>query len=342
MLASKVLRLAGLALALFALSAGCAMSKSTAAGAAPAPIVAVGDIHGDYDAYMAILKSAGLVDSKGRWAGGKTVFVQMGDVPDRGPDTKKIIEHMMALEKQAKRKGGAVVALIGNHEAMNMTGDLRYVTPEEFAAFATRGSARLRDAYFKNRFAELAAHYRAKDPSLDDAGVRAAFDAEVPLGYLEHRLAWSPEGKIGAWVLAHDAVRRIGDTLFVHGGISAAYAAAPIDDINARVRSALQAGGGDILTAEDGPLWYRGVADSADGAEAAVAAATSAYGVRRVVMGHTPSLGGVRALFDGRAIVIDTGASKFYGGKRSYLKIVGGEATAVDDGVETTIAEGAP
>jgi hypothetical protein len=342
MIGRGLVRLAALALALLGLLAGCAMSKTEAAAAAPQEIVAVGDIHGDYDAYMAILKLAGLVDAKGRWAGGKTVLVQVGDIPDRGPDTKKIIEHMMALEKQAKRKGGSLVALVGNHEAMNMTGDLRYVTPGEFAAFATRGSARLRETYFKNRFDELAAHYRAKDPALDDAGVRAAFEAEVPLGYLEHRLAWSPEGKFGAWVLQHDAVRVIGETLFVHGGISPAYAALSVDEINARVRAALAAGGGDILTGEDGPLWHRAAADDTAEGEAAVAAALAAFGVRRVVMGHTPSLKGIRALYGGRAVVIDTGASKFYGGARSYLKISGGEAIAVDNGVAAAIVEDLP
>lgn len=341
MLALKHFRLAGaaLALALIGAAAGCATAQAAAEEAAPAPIVAVGDLHGDWDAYMAILKSAGLVDAKGRWAGGKSVFVQVGDIPDRGPGTKRIIEHMMALEKQAKRRGGEVVALIGNHEAMNVTGDLRYVTPAEYAAFATRGSARLRGTYFKSRFAELAAYYRAKDPTLDDAGVKAAFEAEVPLGYLEHRAAWAPTGKFGAWVLKHDAVRRIGDTLFVHGGISLAYAALPLAEINARVKAALAAGGGAILEDEAGPLWHRGIAEGAPEAEAAVAAAMSAYGVSRIVMGHTPSLAGVRALQGGRAIVIDTGASKYYGGVRAYLKIAGEKATAVNEGVETPIAE---
>ena len=99
-------------------------------------VVAIGDIHGDYDNYMAILEAAGLVNTRGKWAGGKTHLVQTGDIPDRGPDTLKIIEHLKKLAKEAKKKGGRVHSLIGNHEAMNVTGDLRYVTAGEFQAFA--------------------------------------------------------------------------------------------------------------------------------------------------------------------------------------------------------------
>ena len=82
-------------------------------------IVAIGDIHGDFRNYMLTLQTAGLVDKKGKWIAGKTHFVQTGDLPDRGPDTIQIIDHITKLAKQAKRKGGRVHSLIGNHEARN-------------------------------------------------------------------------------------------------------------------------------------------------------------------------------------------------------------------------------
>ncbi|MEQ1929703.1 MAG: metallophosphoesterase, partial [Parvularculaceae bacterium] len=248
-------------LAVLVAAAAAALSLSacaTASESAPAPVIAVGDLHGDYDAYISILRAAGLVSARGKWSGGKATLVQLGDVPDRGPDTKKIIEHLIKLEKEAKKKGGRVVPLIGNHEAMNVIGDLRYVTPEEYAAFATAKSKKLRDAHFKANFAALAEFYRKKDPTLDDEGVRAAFEKEAPLGYIEHRLVWGPNGAIGSWIASHDAAVRIGDTLFVHGGISAGYAASTIAAINEAVRRALKAGGGFILEDELGPLWHRG------------------------------------------------------------------------------------
>ena len=71
-------------------------------------IVAIGDIHGDYEQYMKVLTAAGLVDRKGKWAGGETHLVQTGDIPDRGPDTRKIIEHLAEPQKagpQGRRLG---------------------------------------------------------------------------------------------------------------------------------------------------------------------------------------------------------------------------------------------
>src|SRR5687768_13352063 len=100
-------------------------------------VVAIGDVHGDFKQFLEVLRYADLIDGKNKWTGGKTHVVQLGDIPDRGPDTRKIMDLLIDLEKQAKKKGGMVHVLIGNHDAMNVYGDLRYTTPEEFAAFKT-------------------------------------------------------------------------------------------------------------------------------------------------------------------------------------------------------------
>lgn len=325
-------------LAALALAAGCASAQSVEAS--PPRIVAIGDLHGDYDAYRSLIRESGLTDARGRWAGGAAIFVQTGDIPDRGPDTRKIIDHLMKLEKQAQRRGGAVVALVGNHEAMNMIGDLRYTAPAEFAAFATSRSKKLRENYFNAHFDDLQSRYRARDPSLTDEGVREAFYAEAPLGYLEQRAAWSPTGELGAWVGAHDAIYVVGDTLFVHGGVSSAYATLSIDEINRRVRDGFAGGDKAILEDEAGPLWYRGLAEESPQGEADVAAALAAYGVARIVIGHTPSLEGIRSLYGGRVIDIDTGISAYYGGVRSYLEIDNGKIVAHNNGAATVIDDG--
>src|SRR2546422_4951561 len=145
MLASMIRVLAGL---LAALAVG-------AAAPAPAPsawdhvarVVVMGDLHGDYAKFHDMVKQAGLIDARDRWSGGATHLVQVGDVPDRAPDTRRILDLLMRLEPQARRAGGYVHALIGDHESMNMEYDLRYTTPGEFAAFADRDSPRRRDAY---------------------------------------------------------------------------------------------------------------------------------------------------------------------------------------------------
>jgi hypothetical protein len=317
-------------------------------------IVAVGDLHGDYEAYDAILRAAGLVDRRGRWAGGRTVFVQTGDVPDRGPDSLRILRHLIQLQRQAARAGGRVVALVGNHEAMNVTGDLRYVHPGEFAAFADRDSARRRDRIFDSNRSAIEAAYRARRPGMTAEAIRLTWMAATPLGWVEHRAAWAPDGEIGRWVLRNPAVALIDGSLFVHGGISAAYAPLPIDEINRRVAAALAARDstpGAIVNDPLGPLWYRGLA--LRGAEAAAGAndgapagqagppgqpllsideeidlVLRAYGASRIVIGHTPVLDGIALLHGGRLIRIDTGISAPYRGRRTWLEIVDGRVTA--------------
>jgi len=98
-------------------------------------IVAVGDIHGDYDQFVKVLRAAEVVDEKLNWAAGKTHLVQIGDVLDRGPDSRKAMDLLMKLEGQASAAGGAVHPLIGNHEAMVLMNDWRYVHPAEEQAF---------------------------------------------------------------------------------------------------------------------------------------------------------------------------------------------------------------
>jgi hypothetical protein len=112
--------------------------------AAPAavPVYALGDLHGDLDNAIATLRIAGLVDEKGHWTGGTAILVQTGDVVDRGPDSKALLAWLRALTGEASAAGGQVVALLGNHEVMNLRGDWRYVAPEDLAAYGGEDARR--------------------------------------------------------------------------------------------------------------------------------------------------------------------------------------------------------
>jgi hypothetical protein len=324
-----------------------ALTAFPAEAAQPDRIVAVGDLHGDYEAWHQIALRAHIINQRGRWAGGSTILVQTGDIVDRGPDSLKIIRQLMKLQKEAPRSGGRVVVLVGNHEAMNMTDDLRYVDPGEYAAFATPKSARLRErVYQDNREAIVAAH-RAKSPTMASDAIHQAWLAEYPLGKLEHQSAWSPRGDLGRWTIANPAVAKIGGTVFVHGGISVRYAGFPISQINRRTADALTAATSapdSILEDPFGPLWYRGLVNrepepasqATTPQSPAPAQATnypsiddelttvlSSYGARRLVIAHTPNVAGIAISHGGRLIRIDTGISRYYGGKLSYLEIIG-------------------
>src|SRR5688572_15037539 len=77
-----------------------------------ARVVAVGDVHGDLDAFEEVLRLTGLIDTKGHWSGGKAHLVQTGDVPDRGDQTRAIFNLLMRLEQEARAAGGRVHALL--------------------------------------------------------------------------------------------------------------------------------------------------------------------------------------------------------------------------------------
>ena len=102
-------------------------------------IVAVADIHGDYDNFEKILIGTDLVDENLDWIGGKTHLVQLGDILDRGDKAKEAFDLLMKLEKQAETAGGMVHVLIGNHEEANITGivfdQARYLTPGQLLSF---------------------------------------------------------------------------------------------------------------------------------------------------------------------------------------------------------------
>lgn len=234
-------------------------------------IVAVGDIHGDSDRFVELLRAAGVVNEKLAWSGGKTHLVQAGDVLDRGPDSRKAMDLLRKLEPEAEKAGGRVHALIGNHEALVMFGRLMYAHEGEEAAFG--GAERL-----------LA--------------------------------AMGPKGEYGKWICGHNAVIRINDVLFLHGGISPAFADRSLASMNDAVRDELA--GGRIV--EDGvtmhalgPLWYRGYATKQEeDVRKELGPILKAYDAKHVVVGHTASKEGIQVRCGGMVIMIDVGLSRYY------------------------------
>jgi hypothetical protein len=305
-------------------------------------IVAIGDLEGAYEKYLDMLRTAGLIDAENNWTGGHTHLVQLGDIPDRGPNSRAIMDHLMRLERQAQRAGGRVHALIGNHEAMNVEGDLRYVHAGEYAAFATRNSPRVRDQFYQRYIDQTRASPPPGGlPTIDEA-FRARFDAEHPLGWVEHRQAWAPSGPYGRWVAGHNTVVRINDTLFLHAGIGPAFAAADRAAMNRAVQAALNGrpveGYLDILTNEQGPLWYRGFAQHEEAAETAnLEAVLARHGVRRIVIGHTKLAPLVVPRFGGRVIVADIAMPRGHPDPHAFVVIEGEAVTAVHRGQRVPI-----
>jgi len=216
---------------------------STSAGPAPARIVAVGDVHGAYDEFTAILQEVGLIDSRRAWTGGATTFVQTGDVVDRGLKQRECLDLLMELQRQAPRDGGTVIPLVGNHEVMNVIGDLRYVRPEMFRAFAAENAEQRREKARKDYLAFLSAHadhgHEVVTPA--DGEARQKWMDEHPAGFFEYRDAFAPDGHYGKWIRSNRAVVQLGDGVFVHGGLNPALDFGSVRELDERVMADLPA-----------------------------------------------------------------------------------------------------
>ncbi|MEC4728275.1 metallophosphoesterase [Shewanella sp. D64] len=90
-------------------------------------IVALSDVHGQYDVLIQLLKNQKIIDQNNDWAFGDGHMVMTGDMFDRGHQVNEVLWFMYKLDKQAGEAGGKLHLLMGNHEQMVMRGDLRYV-----------------------------------------------------------------------------------------------------------------------------------------------------------------------------------------------------------------------
>jgi hypothetical protein len=221
-----------LTLALLGFALACGLPAQAYEVDTSSRVVAFGDVHGAFDDWTALLRELGVIDANLDWAGGDTHLVSLGDLVDRGPGSRQVVELLQKLEAQAQRAGGAVHMVLGNHEVMVMTGDLRYVSAAEYAAFAGDETAAQRDRAY--------ADYRRLNPGGEEAEVRQVFDQQYPPGFFALRRAYASDGALGQWLLQKPFVIRVNDKVYMHGGIASELAEDSIDGINARLHGELR------------------------------------------------------------------------------------------------------
>jgi hypothetical protein len=203
--------------------------------------VAIADVHGDLQDFVAILQLSGLVDKQNHWKAGPTIFVQVGDLLDRGPQPREVMDLMMRLDSEAKQAGGQVVPMLGNHEVMNIMGDLRYVPSSNYASFATDDSERQQKRAYSEYVQWTTSHAAllAELPQPLEL-TEAEWMARHPLGFIEQREALAPAGVYGAWIREHVAVAKIDGTIFLHGGIEPGLAKTKLDAINKMIHEEIK------------------------------------------------------------------------------------------------------
>ncbi|MGA2587115.1 MAG: metallophosphoesterase [Candidatus Aminicenantales bacterium] len=287
-------------------------------------VVAIGDLHGDYDHFVKILRGTRLVDGDLHWTGDKTHLVQMGDIMDRGDEARKILGLLRKLETEAAAAGGQIHVILGNHEEMNITGFVfnfqDYVTVPQFVSF-------LPDKYRRDKEKE----FGKKNGGRGD--INAFWEALMKEQEAKDVYTENFNLLYGRWLTDQSAVIKINDVVFVHGGINEFYSKMKLEEINALYHDEFKKSfRGDIfrpkiLFAEDGPLWNRDLAAQAD--EAQIDQILANLGAKHIIVAHTPVLVWENmSRFGGKVWIVDTGISSVYGGHLSAL-IIEGEHFAV-------------
>ncbi len=301
-------------------------------------VVAIGDLHGNYPGFYKILTETGLIDQRGHWRARNTHLVQLGDILGRGGEPGKIFSLLRRLEEEAPRLESEVHVLLGNHEAMSMSGLLMYNTMEEFHDLAVEN------------FLQPLEAIRGSDQDSTQSGkplpdwtpvVNEKFNRRLELlGCREFRASLSPWGKVGHWLMSHKSAVIVNGTLFVHGGLNREHGCQPLDQLNNKVRKALSNfaapdANRDIMLMRHGPQWNRQftLGQNPD-RESELQEVLDYHQCHRMVVGHTPTscidpsqAGKIISLYNEKLLCIDTGIGKSYGGNLSALSLESGEAS---------------
>ncbi|KAI8050360.1 Metallo-dependent phosphatase-like protein [Syncephalis plumigaleata] len=240
-------------------------------------VVAVGDLHGDAKNSLAVFRMAGLIDANDRWIAKDTVFVQTGDVIDRGPDTIKLLTFLESLAVQARKTGGRVIQILGNHELMNIGGETKHVSDADFQTFSGKDKRKLafqQNGKLGKRLFKLPVVHRVADTVFAHGGIS---------------VKWATTG---LRVTNRQATELMPD--YAEKGEN-------LDGYDASVLGPA------------GPAWYRDFAKEDESKVCKdIAAALKALGVKRMVVGHTFQKNGeVLSRCDNTFIVIDVGISQY-------------------------------
>jgi len=289
----------------------------------PARVVVIGDLNAQHDLLERYLEGLKLLKKNGSWGGGKTVLVQMGDIPNRGNRSRAAMDLMMRLRMEARDAGGEVYWLLGNHEVMTSLGNEAYVSADEYMEFASGEDI---DRFYtqRTRFVYELLGSPEVPQYVEPLGgrIRAWEEANAP-GKEAFRDAMRPEGWYGSYIKTLPVAFKLGSLVFVHGGLSPQWAELGLEGLQAEAEAAwkdaprfyqeLDPNG--LFRDPLGPLWHRAYCVSnATVVKEDLLEALEKVGGRQMFVGHTrtdtiesgrPSVALVR--HKGRLVMTDVG-----------------------------------
>ena len=251
--------------------------------------IVVGDIHGELEGFIEIIRDAGLIDDRDHWSGRDDILIQTGDVIDRGPHSMEAFDLLKRLQKEAALAGGEVIRLCGNHELMLLQNDFSladFSYPESFVDMLTDEIAR----------GDVRASYTDGERLYTHAGLRSAI-REILVNEMRSAKPESKTSKIDLFLLS-DHINKI----FIDS-IKKADFEHPIFHVDS-VR-----GGKDPV---GGIFWcdFRSISPSIEACKIPQ------------IFGHSPTRkNGVNTAKGLKLIDVDAGMCQVYGGKRVWLEI---------------------
>jgi hypothetical protein len=260
----------------------------------PSKMFIVSDIEGNFKAFRKLLQGNGVIDTAFNWTFGDGHLVLTGDFVDRGDQVTEVLWLIYSLEEKAKAAGGHVHYILGNHEIMNMNGDLRYLHPKYIS------HAALLEEGFTTLYGENA--------------------------------------ELGRWLRSKNVMEKIGDILFIHGGISSEVNNLELGTgkVNKLARPYYADSSykyknveTEILYSDLGPFWYRGYYSGSPKATIAQIDSTlNHYKVKHIATGHTVISDNISSLYGGKVLNTDVHHAK---GFSEGLLVEGGKFYRVNE-----------
>ncbi len=239
-------------------------------------IFAISDIEGDFDKFIQILQRNKVINDSLNWNFGKGHLVLLGDFFDRGNDVTSTLWLCYKLETEAKKFGGQVHFILGNHEQMNLQGNIKYVQPK-YKALAQKLNIPYKEFYWKN--SELGRWLRSKN-SIEIINNILFCHGGISANFIKNKESIETTNKNILKAIEHfDISKEINkdDTLYKYLNM-------------------------------ESPLWYRGYfedwSDYKQATQSEVDAVCNFYKVQKIIVGHT-IVEEIKTHFNGKVIGID-------------------------------------
>jgi hypothetical protein len=229
------------------------------------------DIEGNFRAFRRLLQGNGVIDEQMNWTFGDGHLVLVGDFCDRGDHVTEVYWLIYSLEEKAKAAGGHVHLVLGNHEIMNMSGDLRYLHP-------------------KYQQTTVLLHH----------SYPALYGPQTELGrWLRTK---NIVEKVGNVIYAHGGISLLVDAMDINTtGINDLsrpfYADSTYRYNNPRL---------DTLFSDMGPFWFRGYYKTEKALPEDVTETLKKFSVNHIVTGHTVVADTVSMWYNGKLFNTDT------------------------------------